>query len=106
MSEIKLLPCPFCGGEAILSKNALFTCSSFVKCKKCGARTMEHTSESMANAKLNAVNAWNTRKPMQEIVERLEAYMVDIRNTNELFNGSGAFYTAIKIVKEVGGMND
>lgn len=111
MSEIKLLPCPFCGGEAILSKNALFTCSSFVKCKKCGARTMEHTSESMANAKLNAVNSWNTRKPMQEIVERLEE---EQKNNIDWITIESLYYDgkvagledAIEICKEVGGMNE
>ena len=72
----KLLPCPFCGGEATLRKSAFFTCKTFAKCKKCGARTLEYSSASMEDAEMNAIHSWNTRKPMERIVEQLEEIKV------------------------------
>lgn len=69
----KLLPCPFCGGEAALRFGAFFKGYAMVKCKKCGASTMECYSRNNAeNARIQAAQAWNTRKPMDRIVERLE----------------------------------
>lgn len=69
MSEIKLKPCPFCGGEAKLSK---FTMRESVKdqhgifpgkeypvcrvvCTSCGTRTAQWDSEE------EAIAAWNRR---------------------------------------------
>ena len=62
MSELKLLNCPFCGGEA---RNE--SCGNYwVKCTKCGSRG------SVKNTEKEAINQWNTRKPMANIVEKLE----------------------------------
>ncbi len=67
MSETKLLPCPFCGGEATLRKSEV-TQLYHVACFECGCRQdSSYKSES-------AINAWNTRKPMDDIVERLEEF--------------------------------
>lgn len=63
MSDKKLLKnCPFCGGEARFSTED----GNWINCKSCGAETdyFEQREE--------AVNAWNTRVPMQKIVKRLE----------------------------------
>ena len=62
MSEFKLLNCPFCGGEA---RNE--SCGNYwVKCAKCGSRG------SVKNTKKEAINQWNTRTPIVNIVEKLE----------------------------------
>ena len=58
----KLLKCPFCGGEA---RNE--SCGNYwVKCTKCGSRG------SVTNTEKKAINQWNTRTPMANIVEKLE----------------------------------
>ena len=58
MPEIKLLPCPFCGGEAELRNEGY---CSFVKCQSCGAEAgLSHISaEYCANEK--SAEAWNRR---------------------------------------------
>ena len=68
MSDTKLLPCPFCGGEAELRvsndgyavvgcKND--DCQGYACCYK-------------YNSKKEAIQKWNTRKPIERIIERLE----------------------------------
>ncbi len=47
MDEIKLLPCPFCGGEAILSKEEIpegniSTHTACIKCNDCGCATRRY----------------------------------------------------------------
>lgn len=76
MSDKKLLPCPFCGGEARFSTED----GNWINCKSCGAETdyFEQREE--------AIKAWNTRVPMQKIVERLE----------EEVNSWGKVYNVIK----------
>ena len=107
-SEV-LLPCPFCGGEAELDIDDLG--NWLVRCKKCFCRT----SRSMS--KFFPTVSWSTRKPMQEIVERLEEYREDFMHDvyEELRDDCDncranriieRFDEAIEIVKEVGGMND
>lgn len=62
----KLKPCPFCGGEAKLFLDESRYYKSQVYCKKCGVRTnREHIPEI-------AVTTWNTRKPIDKVVEQLE----------------------------------
>lgn len=60
----KLLPCPFCGGEAELVGDIYH----WVLCKGCqgGSHAFKTVEE--------AITAWNTRNPMEQIVERLEGY--------------------------------
>lgn len=74
MSE-KLKPCPFCGGEAekyAKEYNGIRLLS--VVCKACGTsgplyRTAKPRIKDSENP---AIEAWNTRKPMDKIVEQLE----------------------------------
>ena len=61
----KLKRCPFCGGEAELDCDNGFN-NWFVKCKECGCKTPTKIAEYVA------IEAWNTRVPMERIIERLE----------------------------------
>ena len=59
MSELKLLPCPFCGGEARLR---YLKPLGWVQCKKCGATSAavsDYYEET--DGKGQAVAAWNRR---------------------------------------------
>lgn len=72
MSETKLLPCPFCGGEADLVKYiGKLDCKKFaVECRNIECPTLPCTEWYLD--KEEAIKAWNTRKPMDDIVARLE----------------------------------
>lgn len=104
---IKLLPCPFCGYHGTL--HSIDMCNTvYAVCMKCGSRTLDfkHVEE--------AIEKWNTRKPMQEIVERLEEVgKLEIKTHSGRCNGKTLTHgyihgiqNAINLVKEVGGMND
>lgn len=64
MSDERLKPCPFCGGEATFIGN-----TRTIKCKCCGGAFV--CTNPIITA-LEVAAAWNTRKPMERIVERLE----------------------------------
>lgn len=74
----KLKPCPFCGGEAFLHTiephEHIFVDlppyegGAFVECTKCSCGISGDTKE-------EAVLTWNTRKPIDKVVEQLEAKM-------------------------------
>lgn len=67
MEELK--KCPFCGGEASLCNCAVMQNDKWmwsVECAKCGVIIDREN-------KNDVIEAWNTRKPMGLIVERLEA---------------------------------
>ena len=110
MSEIKLLRCPFCGGEAELLKGQC-EIDNYVMCLECRSKTK------LYNTKASAIKAWNTRKPMQNIVERLEEYRDDFMNDvyEELREDADncranriidRFDEVTEILKEEGGMNE
>ena len=121
MSELKR--CPFCGGEDIRYSLKTMgrregTYHVAMYCNKCncyGARTiikpLEETRWQIENNekyKEIAIKAWNTRKPMQNIVERLETlreampvFMTDYENGVD-----GGYLDAIEIVKEEGGLHE
>lgn len=104
MREIKLLPCPFCGGEAKVIENNCYTDIHSVMCKNCFSESDRYHTQD------EAIKQWNIRKPMQEIVERLEgkAFLFPKIEGMQVFNRSFIIGRdeAIEIVKEVGGMND
>lgn len=103
----KLKRCPFCGGEAEL-KRGLTNLDNFVQCVVCGCRTKLH------NTKKSAIKAWNTRKPMERIIERLKGFNGEVFiSANGRANGKTLAYgyskgieKAVMIVKEEGGIND
>lgn len=63
MNNEKLLPCPFCGGKALIKKYEYLT---QVFCFRCGASIPAAWYK-------KAVKAWNTRKPIERIAELLES---------------------------------
>lgn len=71
MSKTKLLPCPFCGSEVYIEDLGVEKGDHYymMQCKNedCDAATCfgEKNKEKF-------IKAWNTRKPMERIVERLE----------------------------------
>ena len=105
MSEIKLLPCPFCGGEAMLTNQLAIDEYGHklwnVLCVNCDNRTSSYWDKN------HVVEKWTTRKPMQEIVERMRKLDLDglkmiEDDKHELIRKK----EAIELVEEVGGMND
>lgn len=63
MNEIKLKPCPFCGGNAILNGLGF---SHSVYCEDCGANI--HGTGGMLD-KLYLVEVWNKRVELGDIIE-------------------------------------
>ena len=61
----ELKPCPFCGGEA--EKEWGIPSIFWIKCTGCGVEGSQHGSLE------EAIKAWNTRKPIDKVVEQLEA---------------------------------
>lgn len=67
MTDLK--PCPFCGGEAELFQHYPYMrrrVVSSVCCKSCRANS------GTWGRKDKAIETWNTRKPMEEMVAELE----------------------------------
>ena len=110
MKEIKLKRCSFCGGEAKIKTKIKPYFTIGCECIECGAKTVgycpnlesENALASIEQSKEMVIEKWNTRKPMQEIVERLEKKINPLHNVN----WNSAIEEAIEIVKEVGGMNE
>lgn len=108
-----LLRCPFCGGEAQLQQIPSATWDKFVvtcKSSKCCAFYIGYCDEGLYDTRTKAVEAWNTRKPMERILERLEKGQEECYKLFAIgFNaedraGYDAYSDAIEIVKEEGGI--
>lgn len=101
MSEIKR--CPFCGWYASVKKSEKDN-GYRVRCNNCGTKTVKYKTSELA------VGAWNTRKPMQNIVERLEKLESDSKedwanvDDEQSFGEYKAYGKAAEIVKEESGL--
>ena len=93
MNELK--KCPFCGGEAKTSR--VFGRAGVV-CMECDANIRMYLDASMEEA----IQAWNTRKPVEDVVEALEEERTyeDVSNDEMSCGAFNAYTNAIKIVKE------
>lgn len=110
MSDLK--KCPFCGGEAMIDNYEKMLTGRYymIVCRKCKCNSEKF------KIKENAVRAWNTRKPIQNIVEELEEqrkiYKEAWKTTDwtpdktAYINSAIAYRNAINIVKEKCGLND
>ena len=98
MSEIKLLPCPFCKAELKrwdYMPNVFFE-HPYNGCILSGKKVLESEHD---------IKAWNTRKPMERIVERLEeSESVKCYGSRNSENYLMPLKDAIEIVKEEGGI--
>ena len=107
--EDRLKPCPFCGGEAELLNNGHDYFWVICMNRECGCEM-----SGMDSLKA-AYEQWNTRKPMDRIVEQLEKVMdYNEKSYKEWEKTSHAqiykiqantYKKAIEIVK-AGGVND
>ena len=98
MNETKLLRCPCCKGESILYGTSDALCKYFIcYCTKCGL-----TQPKKYRNKKEAIKAWNTRNPMQNIVERIEAEKSNLTTWAEDMAFKIGIEKAIAIVKEEG----
>lgn len=104
MSDKKLLPCPFCGGEAIILSESDYEAHAWyrVECNECDCKTGSYVNEC---GKEEAIENWNTRKPMEKIVERLNNNFRKVKKDEDL-EWNRAIDKTIEIVKEEGGLND
>lgn len=95
MSEIKLLPCPFCNEELeIVGKGHYFA-------HKINDCILQHLC--FAKDDEEAIELWNTRKPMERIIERFEEE-IEQNPEASLREYRAGFYKAIEICKEEGGI--
>lgn len=112
MSELKRCPC--CGGEAEIRQryikyNGVVTIVFEIKCKRCCMRSMAFFE------KEEAIETWNTREPVDDVLERLEDMITFAENMppvrdeysaipyEKAENFIEAYKDAIEIVKEVMG---
>lgn len=67
-----LLPCPFCGGEVEISDEKIDATREVYNfhCHNCDMVTFYD----FPNDRESAIKQWNTRKPIDNIVEKLKEY--------------------------------
>ena len=57
----RLKPCPFCGGDALLSHDYEGIGSSYVRCRKCGVESIRFIKSFEIASDDRAVEYWNRR---------------------------------------------
>ena len=125
MKETKLLNCPFCGGEAVVEEHfkqwdGRYYEVTHISCRSCwcSSKTIsEMECKDRKKRKEEAIKSWNTRKPMERILEKLNeriehhvklvnyemnmGTIVDVERHEEAIKATDK---AIEIVKEEGGI--
>lgn len=107
MNNIKLLPCPFCGGEVeyhpLSHHMNNFWNKNTIYCPSCDFM-MEGSST------ISLIKRWNTRKPIERIVERMkkkiQASDTKFDNITEMNAYDDGVDDAIEIVKEEGSIDE
>lgn len=115
MSNKKLLPCMCCGctniykieepDEIVDKVPALFCNGCKVIFKVENDSPYLNDDETYKYLEEKTINAWNTRVPMQKIVERLEERIVEMKKAVCLLP-TQQYEHSLEIVKEEGGLND
>lgn len=85
MSEIKLKPCPFCGGKVYIDNEDCYGYEHidfFVHCDNC---SLQFGFASQFETEEEAAKAWNTRKPMDKVVKQLEVLREKAQKRREEF---------------------
>ena len=122
MSELKSCPC--CGEEiqgGVRLTGYMMMNRKYIKCDACGLKMeSSYDIDGLSQTHLKAITEdlirrWNTRKPMQNIVERLENHIRYCELCHEEFNDSrmsltyevqlNSYKNAIEIVKEEGDLD-
>lgn len=71
----KLKPCPFCGGEARVNERYRGGTANrkmyWISCSACGI-SQQHDNTSGYRYQSKAIDRWNTRKPIDKVIEQLE----------------------------------
>ena len=77
--EIKLKPCPFCGGSARFETRAIFASQVItVKCKECEAECKPVGISIDYSAREMAAEKWNTRAQDEQKEERVVDILDDV----------------------------
>lgn len=96
MSDTELKPCPFCGGEA---EEALCDWKPAIRCKSCHATVYREYFKHIEHAE---VIMWNTRRPMERIVEHLKEYKENCCANDYPRHYESVLDDAIEIVRKGG----
>lgn len=72
MDERELLPCPFCGGRAVLRRGNRDKHGYYVVCHSCGGSTAFYSDRftSREDNKKHAIEAWNRRVDNESTTQR------------------------------------
>ena len=117
MNELK--KCPFCGGEVCLEirseYNTDFDYWAIISTKEddgciCNNVFIESyyfdDEYEKEDAKQELIKAWNTRKPVKNVIDRLEGYkethakIWDLYDDETSFGKMSAFHESIEMIKE------
>lgn len=104
-----LKTCPFCGGEAEfvrdIERKDIFQSSDYVyvRCKQCQVQTKKiyYSAElhKLDEEYALAEKAWNNRKPLERVIEKLENEVKDLHEDCNYIDAY-KYEEAIKIIKE------
>lgn len=91
-----LLPCPFCGGEAVIDTGLMVFCDAEVHCRKCCISTANFDSygddrkngNAIERNRIDAIKAWNTRATTSQAQEiaALRAEIERLREALDYYN--------------------
>lgn len=112
--ELVLEPCPFCGGEAEIIRNYKTATQEYEYMAWCTELGCNANIDGFVDEE-SAIKAWNTRKPMERILEQLEEkalehaingqqYSDDEYDNiaNEEINKRDCYLNAVEIVQKGG----